>query len=932
VSGVIFDKFAFSPDWKHVVACRRGDSTTVYQVLTGKKVLTLENANKDNAVGCVDWSPDGDRIVTANGENLARLWDAATGQELMVLNGHEGLVQCVAFSPDGGLVVAGSKAGTTRVWETQTGNCLLQLSTVKHGVKSVAFSPDGKRILAAGGTYSSPGQLKVWDTETGQELFTLEGHSRGVNCAIFSPDGSRIFSASEDQTVKIWDAARGDEILTLRGHTFPVKDIDFSPDGTRFVTCGQRGAREVRGEVKVWDASSGLELLGLEGLREYTTAVAWSPHGHRIMACGRGGGGAAFKIWDAGSLIDKCDLISDRDEMAKFIAGLAPKGDVLKQLAEDAAENGLFQLELARHFLEQRNRPRADLALARARAFYEARLASNPDVAAWASGLAEALLVDTTPWTSLKPLEMESEGGAAFNSNFDGSIVVSGANVAGDVYQIAARSPITGVKAVRLEVLPDQGLPNLGPGRHATGNFQLGRFRAYLRHGEQTENLIPLTIVSAVASYTYPASNVDIMGTIDPSLGKVWHIWGQFGEAHQAFFLLSDEVEVTRDSTLIVELQHHDIGEAINLGRFRLSVTEDPSVINIVKRRAAAAKITTPWAKLAAAYYIVGDHPAVKRVLEQHGEAAAGIGDLHASDGDWQRAIVAYSKAITSDASSASLLAKRTEAYIATKQCDLAKADWLRAIEQQPQQLQQAFDVFRTAEQWSTAAEFGQRFVEQNPNDSMLWLKVGVITFLAIPDGEYSEFCSRLTKQFGETNDVAAVGRLIKPLLLNDSAPSNAAKHFGDVISRRLEDNTTPQGVKHWRWGALAWLAYRSNDPEATVQLVAKSAEFSPSDLSQALNLAVLAMAQHELDHPDEAAAALAEASQLITRLKEDPNNKGHHDLLIAEILFREAEAKITVKNDSADEASTPPEKPTTTPAEEPSKANSDEPGNGDGN
>jgi len=35
--------------------------------------------------------------------------------------------------------------------------------------------------------------------------------------------------------------------------------------------------------------------------------------------------------------------------------------------------------------------------------------------------------------------------------------------------------------------------------------------------------------------------------------------------------------------------------------------------------------------------------------------------------------------------------------------------------------------------------------------------------------------------------------------------------------------------------------------------------------------------------------AALAEASQLNTQLNEDPNNNGHHDQLIAEILFREA-------------------------------------------
>ena len=98
------------------------------------------------------------------------------------------------------------------------------------------------------------------------------------------------------------------------------------------------------------------------------------------------------------------------------------------------------------------------------------------------------------------------------------------------------------------------------------------------------------------------------------------------------------------------------------------------------------------------------------------------------------------------------------------------------------------------------------------------------------------------------------------------------------------------------------------------------------------MTLSILALSQHELQESDNARKSLEEASQVITRLKEDPNNKGHYNLMIAEILFREAEAKITGKNDSADELSTTPEKSTTTSAEESSKANSDETENGNGN
>ncbi len=54
------------------------------------------------------FSPDGARIVTASYDRTARLWDAATGQELAALHGHEGRVESACFSPDGARIVTAS--------------------------------------------------------------------------------------------------------------------------------------------------------------------------------------------------------------------------------------------------------------------------------------------------------------------------------------------------------------------------------------------------------------------------------------------------------------------------------------------------------------------------------------------------------------------------------------------------------------------------------------------------------------------------------------------------------------------------------------------------------------------------------------------------------------------------------------------------------
>jgi hypothetical protein len=74
---------------------------------------------------------------------------------------------------------------------------------------------------------------------------------------------------------------------------------------------------------------------------------------------------------------------------------------------------------------------------------------------------------------------------------------------------------------------------------------------------------------------------------------------------------------------------------------------------------------------------------------------------------------------------------------------------------------------------------------------------------------------------------------------------------------------------------------------------VAESEKNKPGGPTRALNLAVLALAQHQLQHPLEAQAALKEALQLIASLRELPDQKNHHDVLIAEILIREAQTII---------------------------------------
>ena len=95
------------------------------------------------------YSPDGARVVTASFDGTARIYNAATGAEIVALEGHKGPVMSVAFSPDGARVVTASEDKTARVWDAAMGREIMTLSGHAGIVFTAAFSPDGARIVTA---------------------------------------------------------------------------------------------------------------------------------------------------------------------------------------------------------------------------------------------------------------------------------------------------------------------------------------------------------------------------------------------------------------------------------------------------------------------------------------------------------------------------------------------------------------------------------------------------------------------------------------------------------------------------------------------------------------------------------------------------------------------------------------------------------------
>jgi WD40 repeat protein len=250
---------AVSPDGQRIVTGTlekweeigtRGSPAILWDAVSGRELLKLKPLQgQTGAVLAVTFTPDGQRIVTGNGDGTARVWDATNGRELLILKGHTGPVLRVAVTSDGQRIVSGSQDGTARIWDALSGRQLRQIDGHDGWIGSIAVTQDGQRLLTVGPT------PHLWDIESGRQLLSLEGHVEN-NCVAVTPDGRRLITGSGDGTASIWDAASGRELLTLKGHSGPVRWVAVTSDGRHVITRADDGI------VKIWEAASPAQVAG----------------------------------------------------------------------------------------------------------------------------------------------------------------------------------------------------------------------------------------------------------------------------------------------------------------------------------------------------------------------------------------------------------------------------------------------------------------------------------------------------------------------------------------------------------------------------------------------------------------------------------------------------------------------------------------------
>jgi WD40 repeat protein len=177
----------------------------------------------------------GRQILSAGRDNRQLVWDAKTGKDVAILDGHASWVEAVAISPDGRRVATAGQDSLVRLWDATTWKPILPPTGPRETVWRLEVSRDGKHVAAG----SSDG-VHVWEMPAGKLVRSVASDYR-AGYVLFTPEGS-LLTGKPDGALSLVPLPTGDaKPVAARGRL-----LNFTPDGRTLLT-GEANA------VVVWD-------------------------------------------------------------------------------------------------------------------------------------------------------------------------------------------------------------------------------------------------------------------------------------------------------------------------------------------------------------------------------------------------------------------------------------------------------------------------------------------------------------------------------------------------------------------------------------------------------------------------------------------------------------------------------------------------------
>jgi serine/threonine protein kinase len=296
---------AFAPDGS-LLGC--GDTKgiiRVYSMPSCAEMAVLHPALRGNPITSLAFTLD--RLVPYGSGRDAHSWllaaaDSGSGLVIWDLRrqlprtfcrGAEWTTCAVAFSPDG-LTLASSTLGYARLWDVASGRELLLLPYLTTGFTTVlAFDATGRRLVCGGLRGVGAAAVGLIELFPDHGIHCLAGLASTVRRVWFSPDNEFIAALTDDGHVGIWRINTGsllDVIEVPTGATADCASGCFDPTSTRFVFSAGT-------EAVLYDVATGDTLQRWELQFGLFDELRWDGQGRLLLLRGEHSEQSGRRIW-----------------------------------------------------------------------------------------------------------------------------------------------------------------------------------------------------------------------------------------------------------------------------------------------------------------------------------------------------------------------------------------------------------------------------------------------------------------------------------------------------------------------------------------------------------------------------------------------------------------------------------------------------------
>ena len=271
VAGVSINSLAIDPTHAILAAGYHAADPFIqlYNLATGEELGRLPVHY--GYVICMEFSADGQTLISAGSDQSITQWDIATRRPLATLHGHSFEVWRLALLPDGKTLVSGSGDGEILAWDLGAGRVKEFVTLPIVPSLSWRFAPTSDSII----TCSLGGDVIRWEGRDFQERQPLLKLGEGLVNVAFSEDCGTLAASFTNGLIRVWNLNQESPCFELKTGSSSAVVWGFADGTNRLLVVNENDQ-----SLHEWNLVSGVEQRPGPDLADWQVRGSF-PHGSR---------------------------------------------------------------------------------------------------------------------------------------------------------------------------------------------------------------------------------------------------------------------------------------------------------------------------------------------------------------------------------------------------------------------------------------------------------------------------------------------------------------------------------------------------------------------------------------------------------------------------------------------------------------------------